>query len=147
MTFVAILIAILAGAANPFQSGTNAELNKQLGQPLWAALTVYVTGLAGVLLCELLFRQRIPAGTRIASVPLWAWAGGLISIVPTIAGLTLAQKLGAGVFTGLSVTASLAASVILDHYGVVGFRQHAASPLRLAGCAVMVAGLWMLARG
>jgi transporter family-2 protein len=146
MTFFAILIAVLAGGANPFQSGTNAQLNKQLGQPLWAAVIVYVTGLAGVLVCELLFRQRIPAGPRIASVPTWAWMGGLISILPTIAGLTLAQRLGAGVFTGLSITASLVTSVLLDHYGLVGFRQHAASPLRIAGCAVMVAGLWMITR-
>jgi transporter family-2 protein len=69
MTFFAILIAVLAGAANPFQSGTNAELNKQLGQPLWAAAFVYLTGLAGVLICELAFRQRIPVAARIASVP------------------------------------------------------------------------------
>lgn len=146
MTFFAILIAVLAGAANPFQSGTNAELNKQLGTPLWAAVVVYVTGLAGVLLCELLFRQRIPAAARVASAPTWVWFGGLISILPTIAGLTLAQKLGAGVFTGITVTVSLATSVVLDHFGLIGFRQHAASPARLAGCAVMVAGLWMITR-
>ena len=146
MTFFAILIAIVAGAANPFQSGTNAELNKQLGTPLWAAVIVYLTGLGGVLLCELAFRQRVPVAARVASVPAWAWFGGLISILPTIAGLTLAQKLGAGIFTGLTVTVSLATSVILDHYGLIGFRQHAASPMRLAGCAIMVAGLWMITR-
>src|ERR1700712_4432644 len=110
MTLFAILIAVVAGAANPFQSGTNAQLNKQLGQPLWAAIIVYVTGLIGVLVGELFSPQRIPAAPRIGSVPMWAWMGGLISIVPTIAGLTLAQRLGAGVFTGLSVTASLATS-------------------------------------
>lgn len=146
MTFFAILVAVLAGAANPFQSGTNAELNKQLGQPLWAAITVYVTGLGGVLLCELLLRQRIPAAARAASVPVWAWMGGLISILPTVAGLTLAQRLGAGVFTGITVTMSLATSIVLDHYGLIGFRQHAVTPSRLAGCAIMVAGLWMITR-
>ena len=146
MTLFAILIAVLAGAANPFQSGTNAELNKQLGQPLWAAIIVYVTGLAGVLCCELLFRQRVPAAVRVGSVPAWAWMGGLISILPTIAGLTLAQRLGAGVFTGITVTVSLATSVVLDHYGLIGFRQHVASPARLVGCVIMVAGLWMITR-
>lgn len=146
MTFFAVLIAVLAGAANPFQSGTNAELNKQLGQPVWAAITVYATGLAGIALCELVLRQRVPAGARVASVPVWAWMGGVISILPTIAGLTLAQKLGAGVFTALTVTVSLATSVALDHYGLIGFRQHAASPARLTGCAVMIAGVWMITR-
>ena len=146
MTFVVILIAAVAGAANPFQSGANAELNKQLGQPLWAIIAVYATGLLGVLLCELVLRQHLPGGVRMASVPIWAWLGGLISILPTFAGLTLAQRLGAGVFTGISVTTALAVSLLLDNYGLIGFKQHAASPLRMLGCAVMVMGLWIVAR-
>ncbi len=146
MSFFAILIALAAGAANPFQSGANAELNKQFGQPLWAALAVYASGIAGILLCQLVFRQPLPAGERLAGVPAWAWFGGLISILPTLAGLTLAQRLGAGIFTGLSITASLVCSLALDHYGVLGFRQHTASPARIAGCALMVAGVWVVSR-
>jgi transporter family-2 protein len=146
MTLIAILFAIAAGAANPFQSGANAELNKQLGRPLWAIFMVYATGLAGVLFCELLIRQRVPMAARIASVPAWAWWGGVISIVPTLSGLLLAQRLGAGVFTGLSVTAALGVSIALDNFGFAGFKQHPASPGRLAGCALMIVGLWIVAR-
>jgi transporter family-2 protein len=146
MTIFILLIAIAAGAANPFQSGTNAQLNKSLGQPLWAALIVYATGLLGVLLLQGILRQAVPGAARIHAVPAWAWFGGLISIAATMAGLTLAQKLGTGVFTGLSVTASIATSVLLDHYALVGFRQHTASPTRIAGCALMVAGLWIVAK-
>jgi transporter family-2 protein len=141
-----ILIAIAAGLANPFQSGTNAELNKQLGTPLWAGIVVYGTGLAALLLLEAVVRQPIPAHERVSAVPVWAWFGGLISIVPTLVGLVLAQRLGASIFTGLSVTAALACSIALDHFAVIGFRQHSASPARLAGCALMVAGLWIVAR-
>jgi transporter family-2 protein len=146
MTLLILLIAIAAGAANPFQSGTNAELNKQLGSPLWAATVVYATGLLGVLLLQLFLRQPFPSAARAESVHIWAWFGGLISIIATVAGLTVAQKLGAGVFTGVSITVSMAASVALDNFGLVGFRQHSASPARIAGCALMVAGVWIVAR-
>ena len=145
MTVFAIVFAILAGAANPFQSGTNAELNKQLGTFLWVGAIVYASGLLGVLLLQVLLRQPLPT-LKFASIPTWAWFGGLISIAPTLAGVTLAQRLGAGIFTGLSVTAALATSLILDHYALIGFRQHTASPGRIAGCALMVAGLWIVAR-
>jgi transporter family-2 protein len=145
MAFVFSLIALLAGVANPFQSGTNAELNKQLGQPLWAGVAVYVTGLAGLLLVQSIFGRAFPA-SRISQVHWWAWLGGLISIGSTLAGLTLAQKLGSGVFTGLSITASILTSVALDHFGLIGFRQHSASPLRLLGCGLMVAGVWFVTR-
>ncbi len=146
MTLLILVVAIAAGAANPFQSGTNAELNKQLGAPLWTALFVYASGLIGVLLLQLLFRQAIPAHSRLTAIPMWAWTGGIISILSTIAGLTLAHRLGAGIFTAVSVTAALACSVLLDHFGLIGFRQHSASPARLAGCALMVAGLWVITR-
>ncbi|HEV2645307.1 MAG TPA: DMT family transporter [Acidobacteriaceae bacterium] len=146
MTWIIVLIAIAAGAANPFQSGTNAELNKQFGAPLWAGMVVYASGLLGVAALQLIFRQPLPETGKLAAIPVWAWLGGLISIASTLAGLTLAQRLGAGVFTGVSVTAALATSLVLDHFALVGFRQHTASPARIAGCALMIAGLWIVAR-
>lgn len=146
MIWLTILVAIAAGAANPFQSGTNAQLNKQLGSPFWTAIVVYTTGLLGLLLVQAVMRQAIPDTARVPTVSPWAWLGGLISIAPTMAGLVLAQRMGSGLFTGLSVTAALVTSVLLDQLGVVGFRQHSASPGRLIGCALMVAGLWLVAR-
>ena len=140
------LLAIAAGAANPAQSGANAELKKSLDQPLFAAFAVYLSGLLGVLLIQLFVRQAMPASGKIADVPWWAWTGGIISIASTLAGLTFAQRMGAGVFTGLSVTASLAMSIVLDNYGWIGFKVHPASLPRMLGCGLMVLGLWLVAK-
>ena len=146
MTILFALIALAAGAANPLQSGTNAQLNKQLGSPVWAAISVYVTGLLGVLVLQLFLRQPVPGSHAVSAVKSWAWLGGLVSIASTVAGLTLAQKMGSGVFTGLTLTASLVASVLLDQFGLIGFAQRSASPTRMVGCGLMVAGAWMIAR-
>ena len=146
MSLLITLLALLSGAANPVQAGANAQLNKQLASPLWAGVFVYVTGLLGLLLAQFVLRQAFPTHDRLVSVQSWAWLGGLISIASTMAGLTLAQRLGSGVFTGLTLTASLAASILLDHLGWIGFRQHTASPARLAGCALMIAGVWIVAK-
>ena len=132
LTWIIALVALFAGAANPFQAATNAELNKQLHQPLWAAIVVYASGLAGLLIAQVFVRAPFPSG-QIAGVSWWAWTGGLISLISTIVGLTLTQKLGSGLFTGLSLTAALTTSVLLDHFGLVGLKQHAASPWRLLG--------------
>jgi bacterial/archaeal transporter family-2 protein len=146
MEWLAVLFAVLAGAANPFQSATNAELRTKLAQPLWATLWVYGSGLAGVLLIELFARQPLPSSGQAHSAPWWSWTGGLISIIATFAGLMLAQKLGSGVFTGLSITASVAISILLDHFGMVGLKQHTASPLRITGAVLMVLGVWLVSR-
>ena len=146
MTILFVLIALAAGAANPFQSGTNAQLNKQLSQPVWAGIWVYATGLLGILLVQLFFRQPLPGTHTISAVKPWAWLGGLISIASTMAGLMLAQKMGSGLFTGLTLTASLVTSVVLDQFGLIGFAQKTTSPTRLVGCGLMIAGAWMISR-
>jgi bacterial/archaeal transporter family-2 protein len=126
--------------------GSNAELNKQLASPLWAGVVVYGTGLVALLLLELIFRQHSPAHLRLSSIPSWAWFGGIISVVPALAGITLAKRLGAGTFTGLSITAAMACSLVLDHFALVGFPQHTASPARIGGSCLMIAGLWIVTR-
>ena len=145
MGIVTFLVALLGGVANPFQSGTNAQLNKELAQPLWATICVYAIGLVLLLGIQLFVRQPVPVD-KVATVPWWAWLGAPISLVSTFIALTIAQKMGSGLFTGASVTASLVTSVVLDHFGMVGFKVHAASPMRMVGCAVMVAGLWLIAK-
>lgn len=145
MAFFAVLMAVMAGAANPFQSATNGELNKQLQQPVWAGIVVYATGLIGMLVIQAFVRQPVPFA-RAGHVSWWAWMGGLISIASTIAGLMLVQKLGSGIFTSLSLTASLVVSVLLDQYGLLGLKQHPASVGRWIGCALLVAGVWLVSR-
>ena len=72
---IGYLIALAAGAANPAQAGANAQLNKDLATPIWAAMFVYLSGLGGILLMQALLRDPWP-GSRIASVPWWVWIGG-----------------------------------------------------------------------
>ena len=145
MGILFFLAAIAAGVANPFQSGTNAQLNKQLQNPLWATIFVYTAGLALLLLIQLFARQAFPEA-RLAVPPWWAWLGAPVSLVSTFIALTIAEKLGSGVFTGITVTASIATSVVLDHFGLIGFKQHPASPARIAGACLMVAGVWLVSR-
>ena len=145
MAWFAVLVAVLAGAANPLQSATNAQLNKQLQAPVWTGILIYVVGLMGMLLLQLFARQPLPLSNA-AHVSWWAWTGGLISILSTVAGLLLVQRLGSGIFTSLSLTASLVVSVLLDHLGVLGLKQHHATPGRMLGCALLIAGVWLVSR-
>jgi transporter family-2 protein len=139
------VLAALAGAANPGQAAANAELRKALGQILSATTCVYLTGLIGMLLIHAFWRQPFPSAAKAASVPWWAWTGGALSIAATMAGAAFAQRMGSGVFTGISVTAAVIMSVVLDNFGWMGFKVHPASWPRIAGCALMIVGLWMTA--
>lgn len=143
MQWLFVLFAAAAGALNPFQN-VNAEMNKHWQQPLWTATWVYLSGLAGVLLVQAFVRQPVPAHDVLHATPWWAWLGGFVSIVTTMVGLIYAQRLGSGVFTGVSISGAILMSILLDHMGWIGFKQHPASPMRLAGAGLMVAGVWLV---
>jgi len=62
-----------------------------------------------------------------------------------VAQLYLAESLGAAPFLGLVVTGGVIASILLDHFGLVGFKTHRASRWRILGGALMVAGVTLVA--
>jgi len=45
-----------------------------------------------------------------------------------------------------TVTCSMVCSVLLDHFGWVGFEVHRLNPPRLAGCALLLAGLFLVSK-
>ena len=140
------LFVALGGMFNTVQSGANAQLRKSLNQPVLSGAVVYATGLAGLLVLLLFAHPVKPAADRLAQTPWWAWAGGVLSIGSTMAGLMLSRKMGSAVFTSLSLTTALVTSVLLDHFGWVGFEVHRANPLRVVGCGLMITGILLIAK-
>jgi len=146
VNWIIYVLSAAAGAANPGQAAANAELNKALGQVLTATAVVYLSGLIGILLLRVISGHGLPSAVKFASVPWWAWLGGLLSIGTTLAGAAFAQRLGSGVFTGISVTAAVITSLVLDNFGWMGFKIHPATLPRMLGGLLMIAGLWLTAR-
>ena len=141
MPFLLALAAVVAGILNTVQNGANATLNKTLEAPILTAFIVTGGNVGVYLLASLVVGFAWPSGERAAAVPWWAWIGGALGACYVLSVIFLAQKLGAAVFTGLSVTAAIVTSVALDHFGWAGFEQHSAGLWRIVGCVLMIGGL------
>ena len=146
MGWLLYLFVVAAGSFSAVQAGANAQLRKSLDQPLLAALCVYGSALIGLLIALPFTRLAGFTQIKAGEVPWWAWSGGLLSIMSTMAGLMLAEKMGAMFFTATAVTCSMVCSVFLDHFGWVGFEVHRANPWRLVGCALLLAGLFLVSK-
>lgn len=138
------LFAVVAGALNTVQAGANATLSKSLAQPLAAALVVSGVNAIVYLAAALAIGASPPEASRIAATPWWAWCGGVLGGIYVLAMVFYAERLGSALFTGLTVTAAIATSVVLDHFGLVGFKQHAAGLWRILGCVLMIGGLALI---
>ncbi|MGH1571844.1 DMT family transporter [Methylobacterium sp. P31] len=144
MTILIAVIAAVAGVLNTVQTGANASLNKALGQPILAALIVAATNALVYLLAAGAIGFGWPGSARLASVPWWAWLGGALGGTYVLAMIFLADRLGAAIFTGITVTAAIVSSLVLDHYGWLGFAQHTARLGRVVGGLLMIGGLVLI---
>ena len=140
MVFIMGVVAFLGGILNTVQSGSNATLAKAMGQPVLAAMVVSVANVVVYLAVSPVLGLGLPKGD-LGAVPWWAWLGGLFGGVYVLASIFFAEKLGAAIFIGLTVTAGVVTSAVMDHFGLVGFKQHTLGIGRLIGCALLLGGL------
>jgi transporter family-2 protein len=138
--------ALLAGALITVQAGANSQLKQSFEAPMPALLINYMLGFGAVLAYALGTRVTWPAVGKMASAPWWAWLGGLAGAVYGVAAILLARSLGAAMLMALAVTGQLLCSVLLDHFGWIGFEVHPAGWGRIIGCLLMVAGFALIAR-
>ena len=146
LAWMMVPFAVLAGALTTLQAGSNAALKKSLGEPLPALLINYGLGISIVVLANLVSRQSWPGFDKLFGVPWWAWIGGVAGAAYGLAAILLAYRLGAATLMASVVTGQVIASVLLDHFGWLGFEVHAANVWRLLGALLMIIGVVLVAR-
>ena len=144
MTWLLILAAVSVGALIPLQAGINASLRGVLNSPIYAAITNFVIG--GTLLAAYALISRAPAPTLgdAAKAPWWLWIGGSMGAALVVAGVLLSHRLGAATFVGSFILGQLASSVLLDHFGLAGYAEHAVNPMRVLGVLLLAAGVYLV---
>jgi transporter family-2 protein len=85
-----------------------------------------------------------PDAGGLAGAPAWHWLGGLLGAVYITGAVVLAPRLGAATLIAAVVAGQMLSSVVLDHFGWVGFERHPATPLRLLGAALVIAGVRLI---
>jgi transporter family-2 protein len=139
------LLAVLVGAGLTIQVGMNATVRAFIGSPVLAAVVNFVVGLAALALVATASGARWTPGSA-ASVPAWAWFGGLLGAAYVAATTVLGPRLGAAALLALTLGGQMLAALLVDHYGVIGFPQSPVTPARLLGVALLVAGALLIMR-
>jgi bacterial/archaeal transporter family-2 protein len=137
-------IILIAGALQAWGPPMNNALKKALVNPWLASLVSFlpiVAFLGVVLMC---LPRPLPSGESLTQMPWWAPLGGLVGAFAVVAGLLFVGKVGAGAFAGLTITANILMSLVIDKFGLFGMETHALSVGRMAGAALMVAGIALI---
>ena len=139
---IPIAVALLAGAALPFQAAGNAAIGRELGHPLWGALASLAVSVIITLAVALLLRVPGPALGRALAGPWWLWLGGVLGALYLASAAAVTPKLGAGGFLVWVVAGQMVTALVVDHFGLMGLEAKPATLRRVAGIALILAGVF-----
>jgi transporter family-2 protein len=137
---------VLGGALQTCGAAMNNQLYKHMINP-WLASAISAAVVAFFFFAAFLVKHRpLPTAQDASSMPWWAVIGGLVGAVQVYAGLTLVHRIGAGTFIGLTVTAALIMSLVIDHFGWLRVQPHPITPGRAVGGVLLVCGVALIAK-
>jgi bacterial/archaeal transporter family-2 protein len=140
-------IALIAGALVALQTGSNARLKEAFGHAVPSVIASSVMGIVVLLAVMVVMRAPAPSLARATAAPWTAWLGGILGAAYAVVVVMVARNLGSATLTAAVVTGQIICSVVLDHFGLLGFELHAFSAGRLVGCVLLLAGfvlIWKL---
>jgi transporter family-2 protein len=140
------LLAASAGVSLVVQVALNGKLREGLASWSWAGLVSYLGGTLTMLAVVALQRPAWPSAAARAALPWSAWSGGFFGAIYIVLAIALLPRLGAAALVALVVSGQMLASMVFDHYGLLGIVRHAATPGRLLGAVLIVAGVVLIRR-
>lgn len=146
MKNLAYLLGIASGFGLTLQVGMNSKLRTVLQSANSAALVSFLVGTAALIALLIATRAPMPDRETLASVPVWAWFGGLMGAFYVAISTVVASQLGTTSLLGLALLGQLATALVADHYGWMGLPELPITLARLAGVALLGAGVWLITR-
>jgi transporter family-2 protein len=135
---------IIAGVLQAWGPPMNNALKKAMINPWLGSLMSFLPIVAFLGVVWMCLPRPMPTTESLSQMPWWAPLGGLVGAFAVVAGLLFVGKVGAGA-AGLTITANILMSLVIDKFGMFGMETHALSAGRMAGAALMVAGIALIA--
>jgi bacterial/archaeal transporter family-2 protein len=143
-TFVVLALIAAAGVALATQAPLNAALARGIGSPVGAAAVSFGVGFLALTVVTLVLQGPGPL-QRLAAVPPWQWAGGLLGAFYVWSVIFGVPQVGVVTTFAALILGQMVAAMVLDATGAFGLPAHPISATRITA-ALMVAGGVVLSR-
>ena len=139
-------LILAAGALQAWGPPMNGALRTALVNPWLASLVSFLPIIALLFVVYVCMPTPMPTMASVAAMPWWAPLAGVIGAFAVVAGLMFVDRVGAGTFAALLITANILMSLAIDQFGLFGIPVHPMSLPRALGGALLVAGVALVAR-
>ena len=136
----------LAGAGIPLIGIFNSGIARSVGNPF--AATTIMFGIAMIAAAAItLPLYGVPAASQLRSAPLIGYGAGLLIGFYALSATIIIPRFGAASFVAFILVAQLATSAVVDQFGLFGMARRPIDLVRMAGLAVIVAGVAIMEIG
>ncbi|SDT83904.1 DMT family transporter [Desulfobacula phenolica] len=144
MKFFLLFLALVAGMLAPLQAGLNGKIGRAVGDPVYAALISFAVGSAALFFYAVVIRVDFYSIRQAFGLHWSVWSAGFLGAFYVTAVIILTPRLGATLTFGLVVAGQMIMAVFMDYYGLLGVPVQAFSIQRLAGIALITAGVILI---
>jgi transporter family-2 protein len=142
---LAVVLTAIVGGFIALQ----APLNSQLGRAIGTTQSAFLTFAIGTFV--LLALAAVAGGGlgdlgEARHVEWYYLIGGVLGAAYVTTALVTVRSLGAGGVTAATIAGQLAASVVVDQLGILGVSKHPLTAVRVAGIALLAAGVYLVVR-
>ena len=140
------LIPLLVGMGVVVQSGANTQLRQVLANPYLAGLISLSVGSITLLIINLALRTdfSVLSAENIQQTSWWMWVGGLMGAFFIMSVIIVAPEIGPTSLFGLIIASQLTFSLVVDHYGWLGFSAQPISAQRVVGAVLLIVGAFLV---
>jgi transporter family-2 protein len=143
-TVFLMFLVFLAGAILPIQAGFNIQIGRTVQQPVFAAFASFLIGTIALFIYLLSVKFNFSSITATQSVSPIFWTAGILGAFYVASVIIIAPKLGTALTFSLIVRGQMIISLILDHFGLLGFSIKEINWQRILGVVFLVLGVLLI---
>lgn len=144
MKFQYYFLSILAGVAVAFQTGVNSQLRTDTNNPVLTALISFFVGTVALVILYFVFFKQTPMFPSNYTFSWWKFTGGLLGVLYVTGVVIAAPRIGAANALAFIVAGQFVAAIIIDHFGWMNLPMKGISLYRVAGIALLLAGVYLI---
>jgi bacterial/archaeal transporter family-2 protein len=141
----AVALTAAAGGLIALQAPINSTLGRSVGT-FQAAFVSFAIGTLALALIAVVAKGGMAQVGEARHLAWYYLAGGLLGAVYVTSVLVTVRALGAGGVTAATIAGQLTLSVVVDHNGWLGVERSPVSVTRVAGVALLAAGVFLIVR-
>ena len=140
-----IILAFTAGLLLALQVGVNATVANSIHSSYMAVLLSFSVGTLSLIAYALTSKQTFFISmSHMQNIPWWGWSGGLLGAAYVTLAIVSAPQVGAAQMVAFIVAGQLLTSLILDHFGLVGFEVNQINLYRVIGAIFLITGVFLI---